>query len=165
MSTDLYRVRVLSVDANLLTCDVTAIYPDAPLVPSPSFAAQILWDVWQLLAIGLLEEEEDNRFFGLKTSITVEEAKNLASHAAIGQIGDTDKWCDEKWVLEKTTSIVDAVVVTEKTLRAASELGYSTDEVFTSAKFRIELSNPEWCSHVFKDMEWCTTSYPMEGDA
>jgi hypothetical protein len=159
MSTDLYQVHVLSVTGDQVTCQVTAIYPDAALVPSPSLVVQFLWDVWERLQSGCVND--GGLSFGVKATVAAAEAKQLASHAAIGQLAGAEDG-DEEWVQRNTGRIVRSVEELEQATRPARELGFSSADTYRSVTLKIVLTDPIWSSHLRPGMEWRTTAYVMD---
>jgi hypothetical protein len=165
MSTDLYRVRVLSVEAEQMACQVEAVYPDVGLPPSRTLAFQFLLDIHDRLGRGGVST--GTLSFGLDGPLTPDEARNLAGRSSLAALLGlpTDDWLDEGWILAHASRVVRSVEVAVHPDDPEGERGKAPDLTVPRATYAITATDPRWLDHVRPGMSWQTTAYPIpEGE-
>jgi hypothetical protein len=157
MSTDLYRVRVLSVEGDRITCRVTAFIPQSDEDPPPSrtLALQFLWEPWYYFSIGLVHHMTDGR-------VSPEQAEELAQAAPIGRELAGKVICDGVWTRSNVGRFIRHVEVHDRRwvcrdCCAGNEEGYDAQALFV-----IAVTEPRWLEHLRPGMEWETTAYDKD---
>ncbi|MGH7868551.1 MAG: hypothetical protein ACREP9_13230 [Candidatus Dormibacteraceae bacterium] len=157
MSTDLYNVRVLSVERDRLTCRVTAFDPRSEDDPPPSrtLALQFLWEPWERFSHGF--------FFSVAGGPgTSEQAEELGRAAPIGPELAGQDICDGDWIRANVNRFIRDVQVRDRGWIclddcAGEENGYGAIAVCT-----ITVTDPRWVEHLRPGMEWGTTAYDRD---
>jgi hypothetical protein len=140
-----------------MTCRVTVVYPGLDLPPSPTLAFEFLCDAWERLTEGWVTKDSDP--FGIKASLTPEEARAVAQRAPFPAGQNVS---DEEWVVATAPQVIRAVdVVGHESQPLLVEKKDSAEG--PSATYLIRVAEPAWLSHLRPGMEWETTAYPMEG--
>jgi hypothetical protein len=145
----------MSVEGDQLTCRVTDAYgrPDA-LVPSRTFAFQLIWEAWLWLSKGAV-------LFEAKAGLNRTKAKRLAKVAPIGQEVAGHDICDGDWTRANVKQFVRRVKVRDR---------YHEDKRFwhapraerPQATYVIMVTDPRWLSHMVPGLEWETTAYDKD---
>ncbi len=157
MSTDLYKVTVLSVDADRLSCRVTAYLPsdDNDPPPSKTLAFQFIWEPWYYFHIGLL-----NHMTG--GVVTAEHARELARTAPIGSELIGQDICNGDWTRANVSRFIRDVEVRERGWICLDSCGGEENGYGALALFIITVTDPRWLEHLRPGMEWETTAYDKD---
>jgi hypothetical protein len=157
MATDVYQVRVLSVDAGCLTCRVTVLYQGFDLAASPTLAFEFLCDAWDRLKDGRVNR--DNGSFGINGPITADEARALANQTPFPPDQDI---VDEEWVHTTANRVIRSVEVMDHDVCPPGENANDSQQRNLSATYLIHVADAGWLAHLRPGMQWRTTAYPME---
>ena len=158
MSSDLYKVRVLSVEGDRLVCRVTSYDPRSEEDPPPSrtLALQFLWEPWYDFSHG-------SYTFVTGGPSTPEQAKELGRVAPIGrELADQDI-CDGDWIRANIDRFVRQVEVRDRNL-VTRDCDDTDDEVLLDpqATLIISVTDPKWLEHLRPGMEWETTAFDRD---
>ncbi len=168
MSTDLYQVRVLTVEGSRLTCQVTAFDPRSEGDPPPSqtLALQFLWEPWMWFSEGLLGSMAN-------LAVSPEQAELLGRSAPIGRELAGKDLCDGDWTRRNVGRFIQQVEVRDRRWFQGDhwgDVGAGPPSVDVPCNvvvglpeaqgtFIITTTDPRWLEHLRQGMEWGSTAY------
>src|SRR5262245_20753630 len=140
MSTDLYEVRVMSVEGDRLTYRVTALDDRGTEDPpaSRTVGLQILWEPWDCFRLGLSYQVTGGK-------LTSGEAEELGRTAPIGRELAGRDICDGDWMRANVGRFIRSVEVHDR----AWVPGDPPDDMppSISATCVITVTDPRWLHH------------------